>query len=312
MGQPKKSLHTVALSLTAAFLLYLSPAFAQTSVGEQPQQLEPAPSMEAAPAATSEEALTPAPAHAVSHKSSRKKSSSHHTHGKKKAHKNAHHKKSARKSSSHHHKVAKKAHKKHKKHKQTTEAPAPARHKEAAIKAVPLAKVETPKSERRANVSQINPAAPVRTVSYDFCLGYDNCVPHKYEAVMQGSHVAKSRVLEQTSDGNWNESKINPVMANDLGKMAAAEQGSDDHRPLTAEEKESIADHQGKIHAQLVGELAGGSAGKDQAKTMFRELGITDQPALEAYDAKLGKNETAVEAVDELAAERARTTPQAD
>lgn len=208
----------------------------------------------------------------------------------------------------HHHKPAKKPGKKaarKKTHKPADVLPSHTENSgtmESGVKSATLA----PMKQEPQAMSLANAAAPVRTVSYNFCLGYDNCVPHKYEAVLQGNRVATSRVLAQSSDGNWAEAKIDPVMQGDLEKMAALEPGSGNSRELTAQEKAHIAAHQGKIHAELVGDANAGPSGKEQAKTLLRELGINNFAALDAYDPKLARNPVVVGAVNELADERAR------
>jgi len=316
-----------ALFVAGLFLVTSSPRALGPGEEPQPPITDPAapeslapmpgsavqPSAEqAAPATAKPESLMPGHAkQATHHKKTAKKKT--HKASARSAH---HHKKLAKKSAAHHHAKHKKAHKASPAKNKSVAAPP--KKTAPAVESATLAPVATPAEPKTteaapkpktrqhmvASPAKSNAAAPVRTVAYNFCLGYDNCVPHKYEAVLQGNHVATSRVMQQSADGNWSEAKIDPVMAGDLNRMAATEAGGS-NRDLTPNEKERIADHQGKMHAELVGATAAGAAGKEQAKTMMRQLGITNLDQLKAYDSKLAANENAVSAVNELATEHA-------
>src|SRR5262249_39636228 len=134
---------------------------------------------------------------------------------------------------------------------------------------------------------------------------YDNCIPHRYEAKIHGGEV-DAKIMKETGEQGWTEAKIDPVMAADLAEMARNEPGGNMVRPLSQEEKERIADHQGKMHVDLVHAANGGAANKDQIKQMLHNLKITSVEELNTYDPRLCKNDTAMEAVKELGTSTAR------
>ena len=137
-----------------------------------------------------------------------------------------------------------------------------------------------------------------KTVTYTFCLGYDNCVPYRYEAMIHGSDVDAKIFKNTPEEGGWKETQLDPIMACDLSSMAKSESGNDVMRPLTLTEKARIADHQGKAHGELV--AAAESGNKDELKNMMRTMGINNQKDLEACDPRLAKNDTAAAAANEL------------
>jgi len=303
-------------SLFAALAFALLLAFA-SPVRSQEDTTQPAGSDEMQAPSSSEVESAPdetkAPA-ATHHTAKKKKHPTHHKHTKKKpAHKTAkkHHAKKPVKKAHviHHHKAPAKKAAKPKEVRQ--EPPAPVKEEAEDNKPIPLAPVQT-EAHEHAKRAPKSAAVPVpaahkekalangatKSVTYTFCLGYDNCVPYRYEAMMHGGSV-DAKVFKETAERDWSESKIDPVMAEDLNTMARTESGSDVSRPLTVTEKARIADHQGKVHVDLV--AAANDGRKEEVKQTLRTLGIKNADELQTYDARLAKNDTAVSAANELA-----------
>jgi hypothetical protein len=164
------------------------------------------------------------------------------------------------------------------------------------------------KGVTKQKLPPVNNGPMTKTVSYDLCLGYDNCVPHRYVATWHGNN-AEAKVMQKAPDGTWTAGKIDPVMAAELGRMAQSEPGSNTERALTEEEKARIADRQGKTHAELMGEVKAQNI--TRVKDILRDMGIHSLYDLDAYDPRLRQNGVAINAVNELAAERAsgKTAP---
>ncbi|MGE3623367.1 MAG: hypothetical protein AB7H77_05805 [Bdellovibrionales bacterium] len=140
-------------------------------------------------------------------------------------------------------------------------------------------------------------AGSKKSVAYSFCLGYDNCVPHRYEAA---NGKTPATVIRQGANGNWEEVKLHPVVMSDLAKLAAGETSGHVDRPLTAQEKAHIAHNQGKMHALLIGNLKSGTPNKEEIKTALRQMNIQSVAELNDYDPKLGRHEVALQAVNEI------------
>jgi len=121
-------------------------------------------------------------------------------------------------------------------------------HAPKAAKPAPVQKASIPEIEHRP--TSLSSGLGNKSVAYNFCLGADNCTPTRYE--MTGG---KSRIMQQDGQGQWTEAKVDPVVASDLDQMARTESNHTVVRDLTDSEKSRIADHQGKMHAQLVNDV---------------------------------------------------------
>ncbi len=296
MSELRKNLYAAAVFVTllAPNVLHAAPSNLQLATAPQVKPQEFAQDSSSAPAL--DQPPTVAKPSATAQHSPTVHKTTHHTKHKKKKGKSSH------QAANHHKKVSRKsaAHETH--HKKKVAASAHVKHarKEPSPK---MAEASKPVAVRRKHLAATKAPETIthggsNNVAYTFCLGYDNCVPTRYETT-----GGMTRVVQQNADGEWAEAKIDPVMVSDLNKLAASEMSGTVVRSLTDGEKEDIAAHQGKVHAQLIGYIQDGSEKKEEIKAMLRELHIRSASDLEAYDSKLRNNPQAIEVADELGAE---------